>query len=646
NGFDAQARRNINECKRLGIPFGVYVFSYAENASDGASEGADVVTLLRRAGVNPGDLSYPVFYDLEAWSYTGHVSPTSPAVYEGMVNAWYGQLQAAGYNNLGVYSYTSYLDSALNSASIHAKTRWVAQYGARMQYTAWSTNDRGWQYTSSGHVNGINGSVDLNAFGNYEYQASYDVRGLEKLTLPKGVFYVDSVTNPGSSLLPDGDSTGAGAVVRLHSGTQDAMKFQFIPQDDGSYEIVNVKSGLALDVKGGSAIKGTAIQQWTRNNTYAQRWWLRVAENGGVYIQSVLGNWVLDLTGGSTADGTQVQLYAPNASDAQRFIIADASVVAPSGVVRLTSAGQGSLALGVAGASYDDGAQLQLQDWSGADSQLFRFKSVGNGLVEVRSVNSGKLVEVSSGAMTNGSRIQQWPSNGGLAQRWSLRDAGNGNVGLVNAKSGRAIDVTGGDMTAGNAVQLYGWNGTVAQSWTLSQAESKRGGVTRLSGATRYETADAVVAAGFEQSDWVVIASGEAFPDALSASALAGALHAPVLLSQPDAVNNTLAARIQALGARKVVLIGSTSVLSTSLESQVKSLVTDHVVYRFGGENRYETSLSVLREAPVELGFTWSGRTIIASGEGPYDALSASPIAWKTKSPVVLTGMVAWIRTR
>lgn len=165
NGFDVQAKRNISECKRLGIPFGVYVFSYAESAADGASEGADVVNLLRQAGVNPGDLSYPVFYDLETWSYTGHKSPTSPSVYDGMVNAWYGKLQSAGYNNLSVYSYTSYLNSALNSGNIHGKTRWVAQYGSTMQYTAFPTNDRGWQYTSSGQISGITGNVDLNAFG-------------------------------------------------------------------------------------------------------------------------------------------------------------------------------------------------------------------------------------------------------------------------------------------------------------------------------------------------------------------------------------------------------------------------------------------------------------------------------------------------
>lgn len=165
NGFDVQAKRNISECKRLGIPFGVYVFSYAESAADGASEGADVVNLLRQAGVNPGDLSYPVFYDLENWTYTGHRSPTSPSVYDGIVNSWYGKLQAAGYNNLSVYSYTSYLNSALNSSNIHGKTRWIAQYGSTMQYTAFPTNDRGWQYTSSGQISGITGNVDLNAFG-------------------------------------------------------------------------------------------------------------------------------------------------------------------------------------------------------------------------------------------------------------------------------------------------------------------------------------------------------------------------------------------------------------------------------------------------------------------------------------------------
>ncbi|MDM8323595.1 glycoside hydrolase family 25 protein, partial [Bifidobacterium pullorum] len=165
NGFDQYALRNISECKRLGIPFGIYSYSYAYDKASATAEGADIVNLLRKAGVSPSDLSYPVFYDLERWTWTGHTPPTDPAVYDEIVNAWYGQLQAAGYNDLSVYSYTSYLYGPLNSTNIHGKTRWVASYGARTGYE-YTSNDRGWQYTSSGTVAGIQGNVDLNAFGN------------------------------------------------------------------------------------------------------------------------------------------------------------------------------------------------------------------------------------------------------------------------------------------------------------------------------------------------------------------------------------------------------------------------------------------------------------------------------------------------
>ena len=165
NGFDKYALRNISECKRLGIPFGIYSYSYSYDKATATAEGTDIVSLLRKAGVSPNDLSYPVFYDLERWTWTGYTPPTDPAVYDEIVNAWYGQLQAAGYNNLSVYSYTSYLYGPLNSDNIHGKTRWVASYGQRTGFT-YTSNNRGWQYTSGGTVAGITGRVDLNAFGN------------------------------------------------------------------------------------------------------------------------------------------------------------------------------------------------------------------------------------------------------------------------------------------------------------------------------------------------------------------------------------------------------------------------------------------------------------------------------------------------
>ena len=169
NNADRKAQRNISECKRLGIPFGIYWYSYADTPALAKEEGTDVVAKLKQFGVNPSDLAYPVYYDLEKWTWEGHQPPTDPNVYNNIVNNWYSALQSAGYKNLGVYSYTSYLQGPLKHADIYAKTTWVAQYGARMGFDSFPTNSRGWQYTSSGKVDGISGNVDMNAFGNKEY---------------------------------------------------------------------------------------------------------------------------------------------------------------------------------------------------------------------------------------------------------------------------------------------------------------------------------------------------------------------------------------------------------------------------------------------------------------------------------------------
>ncbi len=164
NGVDPEAQRNIDACKRLGIPFGVYLYSYAQDAQDGANEGRDLVRKLRSLGVSPDDLTYPVYYDLENWTWSGHSRPTSPSEYQDIVASWWNQLIDAGYHNLGVYSYRNYLLNELNSKFIHDRTSWVASYSSRVGFSM-STRLRGWQYTSHGHVDGVEGNADLSAFG-------------------------------------------------------------------------------------------------------------------------------------------------------------------------------------------------------------------------------------------------------------------------------------------------------------------------------------------------------------------------------------------------------------------------------------------------------------------------------------------------
>ena len=341
NNADKKAQRNISECKRFGIPFGIYWYSYADTPSIAKEEGAGVVAKLKRFGVRASDLAYPVYYDLEKWTWKGHQPPTDPNVYNDIVNNWYGALQSAGYKNLGVYSYTSYLQGPLKHADIYAKTTWVAQYGARMGFDSFPTNSRGWQYTSSGKVGGIRGNVDMNAFGNKEYvnggssndlQAAIDVRRMTAVTIPNGNYYINVRSKVASSVDIPGGSAADSTAIQLYSGNSSkAQQFTFTRQSDGSYEIVNVNSGKALDVRNGVAENNAIVQQYSRNNSQAQRWFIRDS-GAGYYLQSALGNWVLDLSGGNTANGAAIRLYAPNGTAPQLFVVSSSDVNIATGV--------------------------------------------------------------------------------------------------------------------------------------------------------------------------------------------------------------------------------------------------------------------------------------------------------------------------
>lgn len=478
NDADAKAQRNINECKRLGIPFGIYWYSYAEDASGSRQEGNDVVSKLRQFGVSPNDLKYPVYYDLESWTWTGHTPPTNPNVYNGIVNAWYGALQSGGYQNLGVYSYTSYLHGPLNNANIYAKTRWVAQYGPQMEFTAFGTNDRGWQYTSSGQINGISGSVDMNAFGNKTYaqnSASIDVRKMSAVSIPNGDYYINVRSKVASSVDIPGASGTDSTAIQLYSGNgSKAQQFTFTKQSDGSYVIINVNSGKALDVRNGAAGNNAVVQQYSANGTNAQRWFIRDS-GAGYYLQSALGNWVLDLSGGNTANGAAIRLYTPNGTASQLFVVSCSGVTVPvDTAVIIKSAGNANLVFDVPSASMANGTRIQLYAANGTNAQRFRFRKIGNGTYGIANVNSGKVLDVYGGSTSNGAVLQQYGSNNTVAQQWTVRDYGSGKISLISVNANKAIDVPGANYASSVALQLYAPNGTAAQQWVIAKPKTMR----------------------------------------------------------------------------------------------------------------------------------------------------------------------------
>lgn len=140
---DKQWKRNADECTRLGIPFGTYIYSYAKTDAQARSEAEHVLRLVKGY-----KLSYPVYYDLEeAGTQSGAVN---------RMKIFAEIIENAGYW-VGVYCNKSWWDNTLKSLG-DRYTKWIARYNSTLGMSGVDM----WQYTSSGSVSGISGRVDMN----------------------------------------------------------------------------------------------------------------------------------------------------------------------------------------------------------------------------------------------------------------------------------------------------------------------------------------------------------------------------------------------------------------------------------------------------------------------------------------------------
>ena len=147
---DQQFERNYKECKRVGIPVGIYLYSYALSVKGAVEEAKNCLSWL--AGRK---LELPVYFDIEDKTQQGF----SKEILTNMCKAFCEEIEKAGYW-AGIYANKYWLTERLNRAELEKLyTIWVAQYSNKNTYAGKYDI---WQYTSSGSVDGIPGKVDMN----------------------------------------------------------------------------------------------------------------------------------------------------------------------------------------------------------------------------------------------------------------------------------------------------------------------------------------------------------------------------------------------------------------------------------------------------------------------------------------------------
>lgn len=164
--LDKKYRRNVRECERLGIPFGVYWYSYALDDRTAEKEAVSFIDIIKGDNVQLG--AWLDMEDADGWKKRQGWTPTKRGVSD-IVVRFCGKVEEAGFYT-GVYlsySWLQYLDN--NTIPFD---RWIAH---------WGTNDGGMH-------------------GDYKRYGS--IHQYTSIPLDKDYFYKESYPNPGDKTKP------------------------------------------------------------------------------------------------------------------------------------------------------------------------------------------------------------------------------------------------------------------------------------------------------------------------------------------------------------------------------------------------------------------------------------------------------------
>ena len=155
---DKQLQRNISELKRLGIPYGIYIYSYAENYLEGRLYAEFTVKTLQKYNMEP---TLGIYFDLERNNITNYLGAIE---YEQIVRGFMEIMTNNSYGSISkIYTYKNYADTALNSPYLRSMITWIAQYNHYCTYTG---TYNAWQYSSTEKIPGINTNTDVSVWFN------------------------------------------------------------------------------------------------------------------------------------------------------------------------------------------------------------------------------------------------------------------------------------------------------------------------------------------------------------------------------------------------------------------------------------------------------------------------------------------------
>lgn len=179
---------------------------------------------------------------------------------------------------------------------------------------------------------------------------------------------------------------------------------------------------------------------------------------------------------------------------------------------------------------------------------------------------------------------------------------------------------------------IVGGHEAVSKGVEADLMDYTTGTMERVGGASRYATAANLASYYASGQSRVFLVSGQDFPDALAAAALAGKQHTPMLLAGRNTLDDATVQQLDRLNPGEIVVLGGDLAVTDAVAQQAAQYATSGTYRRLAGTSRYDTALKVAQEFDTSL-----SSALVTSGEKFPDALVGAALAGRRGVPVVLT---------
>ena len=275
---------NVQQVIANDIPYGVYIYSYAETAAEALGEANFVINTLKTYDLHP-DL--PIWFDFEDPLQVN----LSYSLQATIVKTFCTTVSDAGYQP-GLYTFKWIMTGALTDSYFDTLPIWIAQvdnYSANgtSTYTGglWQ-----WQFSWEGVISGINNAVDCNyyyaEFGDYSSDTSYlskctyyPARSLGTTTTSVTLRQYPSTSYTSLGTISSGTQVEITGLYKNASGeywyqvvsgsSAGYISASYVTIDEFKYDdlaVISPAMASNLSVGGSYSLSGTLVSQW--NNIY------------------------------------------------------------------------------------------------------------------------------------------------------------------------------------------------------------------------------------------------------------------------------------------------------------------------------------------------------------------------------------------